>query len=222
MPFDGGPETQLNLTGTIRSVLWRDSVTVVYRAQTPSGLHAGLVDVRTGPLPVGFDLPDSLALGLSPVEGGWAWIVPTRDRVVVERQGKRTEIAVPKWFEGAFDLGVDPSGQRLLMVGWNTGTADSLGVAVAPTTGGEAVIWARGYAEAGGARFLGDGSVLFGVRPTQESIALRQVRGPGDVKLLGVVPKPVAGVGVSNDLKRAMVIERTYHGDAWMSRIVRP
>jgi hypothetical protein len=45
MPFDGGPETQLNLTGNIRGVTWLDSVTVLYRAQTPSGLHAGLVDV---------------------------------------------------------------------------------------------------------------------------------------------------------------------------------
>ena len=221
MPFEGGAETQLNLTGNIRGVSWLDSVTVVYRAQTPAGLHAGLVDVRTGPRPGGFDLPDSVAIGVTPVAGGWAWIVPNRDKVVVDRAGKRTEIAVPKWFEGVFDLGVDPAGQRLLMLGWNAGTNDSLGVAVVPVEGGAPVMWARSYAEGGGARFLGDGSVLFQARPTQESVALMQVSGPGSIRQLGVIPRPVAGVGVSADLKHALVIERTYHGDAWMSRIVR-
>jgi len=32
----------------------------------------------------------------------------------------------------------------------------------------------------------------------------------------------VDGVSVSGDLKRAAILERDYHGDAWMSRIVRP
>ncbi len=221
MPFDGGAETQLNLTGTIRSVVWLDSVTVLYRTQTPSGLHAGLVDIRTGPRAGGFDIPDSTASALRPVSGGWAWIVPDRDKVILDRDGKRTEIQVPKWFEGIFGLDVDPTGQRLLMIGWNAGTNDSLGVAVVPVDGGVPVMWAHSYAEGGGAGFLADGSVLFGPNPTQESVALLQVRGPGEVKTLGIVPRPVAGVTVSEDLKRALVIERRYHGDAWMSRIVK-
>jgi len=221
MPFEGGAETQLNLTGKIRGVSWVDSVTVLYGSQTPTGLHTGLIDVRTGPRPGGFDIPDSLALGVTSVDGGWAWIVPTRDRVVVDRAGKRTEIAVPKWFEGVFDLDADPAGQRLMMLGWNAGTNDSLGVAVVPIDGGEPVMWARSYAEGGSARFLSDGSLLFQARPTQESVALNQVRGPGEIKRLGIIPRPVASVGVSSDLKRALVVERTYHGDAWRSRIVR-
>ena len=222
MPYEGGPETLLNLTGSIRSVSWLDSVTVVYRAQTATGLHAGLVDVRTGPLPGGLDLPDSLARGVTPVAGGWAWIPSTGDRAVVERGGKRVEIPMPRWFDALVNLDADKAGERLVMVGWNTGTNDSLGVAVVSTDGGTPAIWGTSYAEDGGVGFLADGSLLFQVKPTQESIALLQVRGPGDIKRLGVVPRPVAGVSVSSDLKRALVIERTYHGDAWMSRIVRP
>ncbi len=36
------------------------------------------------------------------------------------------------------------------------------------------------------------------------------------------MPRSVAGITVSDDLKRAVVIESDYHGDAYMSRIVRP
>jgi hypothetical protein len=195
---------------------------VAYQSQTPAGLHVGLVDVRSGPLPAGLDLPDSLARGVTPVAGGWAWIPASGDRAVVERAGKRVEIAVPRWFDGIFDLSTDAAGSRLAMVGWNTGTNDTLGVAIFSADGGTPVIWVTSYAESGGMHFLADGSVLLRVRPTQESVALLQLRGPGDIKRLGVIPRPVAGVSLSADLKRALIVERNYHGDAWMSRIVRP
>jgi hypothetical protein len=39
---------------------------------------------------------------------------------------------------------------------------------------------------------------------------------------LGKVPRSVAGVSLSDDLKRALVLESDYHGDAFMSRVVRP
>ncbi len=222
MPFEGGAETPLNLPGVIRSVEWVDSVTVVYRALTSAGLRAGLVDVRKGALPGGLELPDSASTSPWPVAGGWAWIAPSRDRVVVERAGKRVEIEVPAWFEGIFDLRADASGERLAMLGWNTGSNDSLGVAVVPVAGGTPAIWATRYAEGGAMSMLADGSVLLQPKPTQESVALLQIRGPGDVRSLGVLPRPVASVSLSADLKRALITERTYHGDAWMSRIVRP
>jgi len=222
MPFDGGTEAPLNLTGRIRTAWWIDSVTVAYQTQTAGGQHVGLVDVRSGPIAKGLDLPDSLAGGITRLADGWAWIPSSRDRAVVERAGRRVEIAAPRWFDGIFGLSADPSGSRLAMVGWNTGTGDSLGVAVVPLEGGTPTMWATSYAESGGMKFVADGSVLFQVRPTQESMALLRLRGPGDIRRLGVVPRPVAGVSLSEDLKRALIVERNYHGDAWMSRIVRP
>ncbi len=222
MPFDGGTETPLNLTGSPRAAWWTDSVTVAYRTQTATGLHVGMVDVRNRPLSGGFDLPDSLASGISPVAGGWAWIPASHDRIIVDRDGKRTEIAVPSWFGDLTGLDADRSGTRLVATGWNTGTYDTLGVAVVPVDGGAPVMWTTSYAEGGGAQFLDDGSVLFQFRPTQESIALIQLRGPGQLMRLGTIPRPVAGVSVSGDLKRALIVERSYRGDAWMSRIVRP
>ena len=116
----------------------------------------------------------------------------------------------------------DAEGTRLAFAGWNRGTVDTLGVAVVPVDGSAPAIWAKSYAEGGGVDFLNDGSLLFKYRPTQESVALLQVRGPGNITRLGTVPRPVDDISVSGDLKRIAVVERDYHGDAWMSRIVRP
>jgi hypothetical protein len=49
-----------------------------------------------------------------------------------------------------------------------------------------------------------------------------KVTAPGRLTRLGSVPRPIAGLGVSKDLKRIAVLESSYHGDAYMSRIVRP
>ncbi len=222
MPFSGGAETPLNLSGNIRSVRWVDSVTVLYQAQTPAGQHIGLVDVRNGSTPGGFDVPDSLAASVTPIAGGWAWIPATRDRVMVHVGGKERTLPMPRWYDDIFDLSADRSGTRLLMVGWNAGSNDSLGVAVAGIGDTAATLWARSYAEAGGGYFLDDGSVMLHARPTQETVALLHILSPGNVKRLGIITRPSTGTALSRDLKRALIVERTYHGDAWMSRIVRP
>jgi serine/threonine-protein kinase len=39
---------------------------------------------------------------------------------------------------------------------------------------------------------------------------------------LGEVPRPIAGLSVSRDLRHAVVKVQDYHGDAWMHRVVRP
>jgi eukaryotic-like serine/threonine-protein kinase len=222
MPFGGGTETPLNVPGSPRGLFWTDSVTLAYGTPTPAGLHVGLVDVRSGGLPGGVDVKDSLIAGITPVAGGWAWIPATRDRVIVERAGRQIEIPKPQWFGELSTVSADLAGQRIVLSGWNTGTYDSMGVAVVSVEGGAPVIWTTSYSEGGAAMFLTDGSVLYGYRPTQESMALVQIHGPGNLARLGTIPRPVAGVSVSRDLKRAIIVERKYHGDAWISRVVRP
>ncbi len=82
-------------------------------------------------------------------------------------------------------------------------------------------MWATSPAERGDAGFLDDGSILFTPWDTPESIVFYRVTAPGKMERLGKVPRSVAGVSVSDDLKRAVVLEADYHGDAYMSRIVR-
>ena len=222
IPFTGGNETPLNMGGSPRAAWWVDSVTVAVMNQTRAGVHLGLLDVRTGAVSRAVDLPDSLTRSVTPLPDGWAWIPATSDRVIVQRGDNRLEIRRPAWFGDLSGVSSDRAGQRLALSGWNAGTNDSMGVAVVPVAGGTPVLWAATPAEQGGARFLEDGSVLFVPWDTPESVVLYRVREPGRLERLGSMPRPIAGVSVSGDLKRAAVLESTYHGDAYMSRIVRP
>ena len=221
MPFAGGAEAPLNVPTSARGARWFDSVTVGYGLQTPAGVRLALVDVRSGKPVGGVELPDSLLRAAVPVPQGWAWIPAGRDRIIVDQGGTRREFPKPAWFTGFFDLDVDRTGSRLLAVGWNAGSFDSLGVVVAPVAGGEWTLWRKEFAEDGTARFLDDGGMVFIRRPTQETMALEHLPGPGVAHPVGTIPRVVADLAVSGDLRRVAIVERTPHGDAWMSHIAR-
>jgi hypothetical protein len=222
LPFAGGAETALNIPGGADWAFWDDSATIYVQKQVPTGTRVGLLDVRNGAVGRSTLIPDSLVVDVVALPDGWAWIPGSNDRVVVERGGKTTEIPMPAWFGGLVILTADPKGQNVAMVGWNTGTNDSVGVAVVPASGGTPVMWMTAYAERPGVTYLDDGSILFTPWDTPESVVLYKVTGPGKVTRLGKVTRPAAAVSVSTDLRRIAVLESNYHGDAYMSRIVRP
>jgi hypothetical protein len=222
MPFGGGAETALTGQGAPEAWFWLDSMSVAVSTQTPRGLHLAVRDIRSGAELRVLDLPDSIITDFEPLADGWAWIPADGDRVIVQRAGRTVNIAKPAWFGPIFNVSRDPAGPRILFSGWNAGTFDTLGVAVVPLDGGTPVTWAAMFAEGGGGRFSSDGSILFNVRQTQESFALYRLRAPGRLERLGAVPRPIAGLTVSRDLRHATVLARDYHGDAWMSRVVRP
>jgi hypothetical protein len=141
--------------------------------------------------------------------------------VHIERAGKAVDIAKPAWFGQLERLAVDSAGGRIAMIGWNAGSYDSIGVAVAPLAGGAPELWTADAAENGYIRWIRDGRLLFSVWDTPESVVLSQVAGPGRVTRLGRVARPSASTSVSDDLKRISVVERNYHGDAFTSRVVR-
>jgi len=220
-PFAGGTEVPLNTAAGTGSSRWTDSVTVLLAGQTPGGMRASLVDVRTGTTARSVDLPDSLVRDIVPLPDGWAWVPSTSDRIAIRHGDRTIEVAKPSWFAALYGIDVDPSGQRVLMVGWGR-TQDTLGVAVVPADGGTPVMWASAFAERGLARFNGDGSIRFAPWDTPESIVFYRVTAPEKMQRLGKVPRSVALITVSDDLKRAVVLEQDYHGDAYMSRVVRP
>jgi hypothetical protein len=221
LPFAGGSEAVLNIPGGADWAGWVDSVTVRVAKRLTTGTRVGLLDVRTGTMSRSVTIPDSLVVDVGPVPDGWAWIPSSRDRVRIERAGKAVEIARPAWFGDLYRLTVDPTGERVAMVGWNAGTYDSVGVAVVPVAGGTPALWAADAAEGGDAMWLRDGSLLFAPRDTPESTVLFKLAGPRQMTRLGRVSRPNAGISVSADLKRISVVERNYHGDAFTSRIVR-
>ena len=81
--------------------------------------------------------------------------------------------------------------------------------------------WAASAAEEGDGTFLSDGSILWSVFDTQESVTLYHLTSPGHLERLGSVPRVVRSIQVSSDLKRASVNVREYHGDAWITRLTR-
>ena len=90
------------------------------------------------------------------------------------------------------------------------------------TSGGSETPWATVFSEGGDGLWLADRSLLYASREGQETMSLYHVRAPGRSERLGTIPRPVTAFSVTTDLKRAAVTIRDYHGDAWMSRVVRP
>jgi hypothetical protein len=69
--------------------------------------------------------------------------------------------------------------------------------------------------------WLEDGTLLVLLRHTLETYSIYHLLGPGRAEKLGTIPRKVSSVSASRNLKRIVVVERNYHGDAWMSRVVR-
>jgi tRNA A-37 threonylcarbamoyl transferase component Bud32 len=221
-PFLGGTETPINATGKVVSAQWIDSVTVGVYSLTGAGPQLARTDVRTGSATQTFQLADSSIAEATALPNGWAWIPATRDRVIVEQNGKRHEIPKAAYYAQLIHVDASPDGSRLLTVGWNATTSDTVRLDVVPVAGGAPVEWARHFAEDGAAKWLADGSIVFAVWSSTDAAALYQATGPGQVKTVGPLAHVSNAISVSKDLKRATVMWREYRGDAWMYRVVKP
>ena len=220
-PYGGDAETPLAITGTALKARWADSVTVGVVSRVAGAVHMGLVDVRTGAVRNDLTLTDSTVVDAARIAGGWAWIPPSRDRIVVDQNGKRREIKQPAWYGGLFSIISDTAAGRVLITGFNRATADTLGVAAINLADGSATQWASLFAEDGAIQLLSGGDVFLSMHRTQESLDLYRISGPGRSQLLGSPPRPLVGVSTSADLKRAVAFDRDYHADAWMYNVVR-
>jgi hypothetical protein len=222
MPFGGGTEVPLRYTGTLMGAAWEDSVTLGYAGQTKTGLHLALVDVRSSSERQPLDLPDSLVQDFSALPDGWVWIPVGGQRIVVQGAAGRHEIAKPGWAGSLQQISASTDGRTLSFTAWNADTFDTLRVYVVPSAGGSPAPWFSLFAESGSSRLLPDGSLLFSAFTTEQSVSLFRLRGPGQVEKLGTIPRPVSGVSVSRDLRRATVSTREYHGDVWLSKVAKP
>ena len=104
-----GAESPLPITGEVRSVNWSDSVTLVMHTLTPTGSRFSRMDARTGATSTSLELPDSVIGDVVGLSDGWAWIPKTANKIIVDRGGKRTEIATSAWFDGIYQLDVRPT-----------------------------------------------------------------------------------------------------------------
>jgi WD40-like Beta Propeller Repeat len=227
MPLGGGAETLLPLSGKLNNLSWTlDPNLVATIEETPAGLVFRLIDRRSGATAGTFSAPDSAIGGWAALPGDrWAWF-PTGTRTIkVQGRGDRAPktFALPRWFDEADVLIPGPDGATLAVTGWGPSpVVDTLGVSVLSLRDGTFTPWSSTFAEGGWGRLLPDQSMLLQVRESQETASLYRLRRPGQAERLGTVPRPVDRLSVSIDLKRALIVTRDYHGDAWMYHVVRP
>ena len=219
-PFGGGAETPLNATGKVIAAGWANSAEVAIYSHTASGARLERVDVRSGATSQALTFPDSAIASAVAVPNGWAWIPASRDRITVEQNDKRHEIAKPAWYAGLFHVDAAPDGSRLLMVGWAP-SGDTLGLDVVPTAGGTPVTWSRSFGEQATASWLTDGSIALTVWKSVDAAAVQRVAGPGQATPVGSIAHVANVVSVSRDLTRATIMWRDYRGDAMMYRVVK-
>ena len=221
-PFGGGSETAVSPTGRVVSARWVDSVTVAIYSMTGAGAQLARIDIRNGASTQTVQVGDSAIVDAVALPNGWAWIPGSRDRVVIEENGRRREIRKSDYYASLIHLDVSTDNSRLLTLGWNAATSDTLRLDVVPLAGGAPVEWSRHFAEDGLAGWLADGSIAFTVWSSTDAATMYQLAGRAQEKPLGALGHVSNIVSVSDDLKRATIMWREYRGDAWMYRVVKP
>ncbi|MEP7326093.1 MAG: protein kinase [Gemmatimonadota bacterium] len=225
-PFGGGSETPLPFSGSLLGFSrGTDSVTIALGEKTPAGVRLTLSDLRTGARRGPVVIPDSAITDFAPLpDGGWAWVPSDGQSISVQRHGDAAPrtFPIPDWYSSAFSLGLSPDGGEVAFIGYDVATYDSLGLSVMSLGDGKVTPWVTYFGENVNFGWLPDHSILLRLWESQETVTLYRVRGPGQVEKLGTIPRAVTSFGVSDDLHRATVVTREYHGDAWMSRVVRP
>jgi hypothetical protein len=219
MPFGGGTENPIS-GGRPVNVEWADSVTLAIARQTPTGLRLSEMDVRTNAERNALDLPDSVVNSATALSDGWAWVPASGDRIVVKRAGKTHEYPKPPTNAFLYEVAADPSEHRLFYTGPDGSSGDSLALGVLSLDDGASTRWGALTAEFGSITPLADGSVFVAVSQSQGSLSFFKATGPGQLQTLGVSPRPLRGVSVSRDMKRAAAYERDYRADAWLSKVI--
>jgi hypothetical protein len=222
-PFAGGPE--ISIPGRHRRAWVVDSATIAMEDVTPSGLRFSLFDYQTRRSSAALAIPDSSVEDFTRLRGpqAWAWTSPDRLTINIQRDGDShvRRIRIPSTFARAFTLTASADGSAIAFVGWNAPAEDSLGIGIMNVADGRFTQVTMTFAEGAWVRFLDDGSLAIALLDAEASYVLYRARPGGPLVRLGSIPRAISNVNVSADMKRAVVVTRDYHGDAWTSKVIR-
>ena len=221
-PYAGGAEEELHTPSVPLFARWSAEGHILALSEKDSVRQLSLVDIRSGAVLRSLDLADSTIWvdAIDVLPDGWVYVPSTRDRVVVIRGGQRRDVPKPPTIGSLFLLRADPAG-RVIATALSR-TLDSLVVLQVPTDGSAWTVWAELLAESGSAVPLAGGGVLITAFHSQQSVTVYSASAPGRLNKLGTVPRPVDGLSLSSDGRRVAVRVADHHGDAWMSKVVRP
>jgi hypothetical protein len=186
----------------------------------PNGMRLAEVDVSSGAVRNTLELRDSILADFTALPNGWAYIPASRDRIVVSEGGQRRESRPPAWFASIYQMSADRASRRVFYLGFSRSTGDSAGVAALTLDDGKSTMWATHFAEDARVTSATAHAAVFAVATTQDSWSLFGLDGPGVVKPLGEIGKPIFGLSVSRDLTRTTIMVLDYRADAWMSQVV--
>jgi tRNA A-37 threonylcarbamoyl transferase component Bud32 len=217
--FEDKSEVDLSMPAGAWFPFWTDASTLAVSARHPSGATLSLMDVRTGAHRHELAIPDSNVWGYAALPGGgWIWLPLGGEELKIHSDGRTRTFRIPSAYEVVVALSASPQGVMLL--GWNAGSADTMRVSELSLQDGSATVWFSAFTDGGNIQALDDGSVIFHMYETEASATILHITGPGSVRELGSIPRPITGLNVSDDLRRAMVGTRDYFGDVFLSRVV--
>ncbi len=224
MPYRGGQESPLPITGTDTDAFWADSTTIEVAERQSGVWRFALLDVRTNARRASLVTGDSVTIDytfLTPKS--WAWLPLDGRSVAIQETGTASprRLSLPAWYTNLMAISGSPDGGKIAVTGWSAPSGDSLGVSTLSVADGSEVHLATEFGESGGAVWLDDRTLLFVRAAAGETYALERIRGPGAIERLGSIPRPLSAVNVSRDLKHMAAVSRDQHGDAWTMHVVK-
>ena len=135
--------------------------------------------------------------------------------------GRRREFRKPEWLSGTAHLVADASRRRLLYTGWSGAGGDSVSLGALSLDDGTHVNLQTRIGGTGRIVLVDGHEALFLVSEGRDVWSISSVDGPGRVKPLGTVPRPVSSLTLSRDGRRVVANVRDYRADAWMAKVIR-
>lgn len=225
-PFEGGAEKSLAHSGVL--IIAGDASpepnSILMRTETPRGSEWMMTDLRSGARQNRVAVPPG-AVFTALSAGGWAWLAPGGGVLNVQHSGEKEPrtFTLPSWFgkssEGS--LSASPDGQALSYFGSDS-SENEMRLSILSLSTGKFTPWLTYVSLEAFGRWLPDGSILLLMEEPLGIYTVNRMRGPERKERLGNIPRPITGISISDDLRRAVIVTRDHHGDAWMSSVTPP
>ena len=219
LPFQGGAEIMHRPVDSLLSVEWSpDGQAFIYAEKVAGRVRLVTVDVRTGRQQSPVEMPDSDVRGVRLMsDGAWAW--PGGRGAHLWRSGERSPRVLPMLRDELALAGLipAPNERRLALLGSISQDSAYLDVAQLPER--PPTRWAAFAGTTARGWWLADGSIVVWIQESEDQGTLYRVTGPGRVEPLGIIPRAVRSVSLSQDGRRVALVTFDSRVDVWLAHL---